>query len=49
MPFWNDLLTGPPLIQNGAVTLTEAPGLGRELNEAVARTYTRPGEPWFGR
>ena len=48
VPFWNDLLTGPPLIQNGEVTLTEAPGLGRELNEAVARQYARPGEPWFG-
>jgi L-alanine-DL-glutamate epimerase-like enolase superfamily enzyme len=48
VPFWNDLLTGPPLIQNGEVAMTEAPGFGRELNEATAREYARPGEPWFG-
>ena len=48
VPFWNALLTGPQLIVDGRVTLTEAPGLGRELNEAVAREYSRVGEPWFG-
>ena len=48
VPFWNALLSGPPIIQNGEVTMTEAPGLGRELNEAVAKQYARPGELWFG-
>ncbi len=48
VPFWNDLLCGPPLIQQGEVALTDAPGLGRELNEEVAKRYARPGEPWFG-
>lgn len=48
VPFWNDLLTGPPLIQNGVVTMTDAPGLGRELNEAVAKQFSKPGELWFG-
>jgi gluconate/galactonate dehydratase len=47
VPFWDALLTGPPLIQNGEVPLTEAPGFGRELNDAVARKYARAGEPWF--
>ena len=48
VPFWNDLLSGPPLIQHGQVALPEAPGLGRELNEAVAKEYARPGDLWFG-
>jgi L-alanine-DL-glutamate epimerase-like enolase superfamily enzyme len=48
VPFWNALLSGPPLIQQGEVALTEAPGLGRELNETVAKQYARPGELWFG-
>ncbi len=48
VPFWNDLITGPPLIQSGRVHLSEAPGIGRELNEAVAREYAKPGEAWFG-
>ena len=48
VPFWNDLLSGSPLIQQGQVALTEAPGLGRELNEVIARVYAKPGELWFG-
>ena len=48
VPFWSALLTGPPLIQQGEVALGEAPGLGRELNEAVAKRYAKPGELWFG-
>jgi L-alanine-DL-glutamate epimerase-like enolase superfamily enzyme len=48
VPFWNDLLSGPPLIQQGEIALTDAPGLGRELNETVAREYAKPGELWFG-
>ncbi|MCK6470465.1 MAG: mandelate racemase/muconate lactonizing enzyme family protein [Planctomycetes bacterium] len=49
VPFWNDLADSEgPVIENGRVVLTERPGLGVELNEAVARRYRRPGEPWFG-
>lgn len=48
VPFWNDLLTGEPIIQNGAVAMTDAPGIGRELNEEVAKNYARKGELWFG-
>ena len=48
VPFWNALVAGPPLLQHGRVAMTEQPGWGLELNEAVAREYARPGEPWFG-
>jgi gluconate/galactonate dehydratase len=48
VPFWNALVSGPALIQNGCVGMTEQPGWGLELNEAAAREYARPGEPWFG-
>jgi L-alanine-DL-glutamate epimerase-like enolase superfamily enzyme len=48
VPFWNTLVAGPDVIQNGAVAMTEQPGWGVELDEAVAREYGKPGEPWFG-
>lgn len=51
VPFWNDLITRRDLpgklIQKGRIRLTEEPGLGCELNEAVARKYAKPGEPFF--
>mgnify|MGYP000204837517 CR=1 FL=1 len=51
VPFWYDLITRPdvqgPLIQKGRIVLTEAPGLGCELNETVAKKYRKPGEPFF--
>lgn len=51
VPFWFDLITRPdmtgPLIQNGRIHLTAAPGLGCELNEPVAKQYAKPGETWF--
>ena len=51
VPFWNDLITRPdvpgPVIQKGRIPITCAPGLGCELNEAVAKKYAKPGEPWF--
>jgi len=51
VPFWNDLITRTgvpgPLINQGRIAVTDAPGLGCELNEAVARRYARPHEPWF--
>jgi L-alanine-DL-glutamate epimerase-like enolase superfamily enzyme len=51
VPFWNDLITRPdaagPLIHQGRIRLTEAPGLGCELNDDVARQYAKPGEEFF--
>jgi gluconate/galactonate dehydratase len=51
VPFWNELVTrddaSGALIEKGRIKLTEAPGLGCELNEAVARRYSKPGEPFF--
>jgi L-alanine-DL-glutamate epimerase-like enolase superfamily enzyme len=51
VPFWGDLIrrteTDRPLIDNGRIKLSEAPGLGAELNEEVAREFRKPGEPFF--
>ncbi len=47
LPFWPDLVIGEPIIEAGHVRLPERPGLGVELNEAVAREYARAGESWF--
>ena len=49
VPFWEDLVTGvhKPLIQNGRIRVPDGPGLGVELNEAVAREYAKPGEGFF--
>lgn len=46
IPWWNDLCKGlpKPLIQNGYITVPDAPGLGLELDEAVAKEHLRfPG------
>jgi L-alanine-DL-glutamate epimerase-like enolase superfamily enzyme len=48
VPFWNELVHGPPLIAAGEVAMNERPGIGVELNEEMARQYARAGEPWFG-
>ncbi len=51
VPFWDSLLTRAdspaPLIQQGRIHLTDAPGLGGELNLEVAREHRKPGEPFF--
>jgi gluconate/galactonate dehydratase len=49
VPFWDELVEGmpKPLIKNGFIQLSEAPGLGVSLNEEVARRYARKGEPFF--
>ena len=36
-----------PIIQDGFIRVPEAPGLGVEVNEEVAREYTLEGEPFF--
>jgi hypothetical protein len=46
MPWWGDLVTGPPkpIIQEGYIRVPDAPGLGVELNEAVVKEHLRyPG------
>ena len=50
VPFWEDLAVGldHPVIERGRIRVPEAPGLGVELNEELAREYARPGEPFFG-
>jgi len=49
VPFWDDLVTGvpKPLIQKGQIQVPAGPGLGVELNEAVAKEYAKAGEPFF--
>jgi len=50
VPFWNDMAAGlgHPIIEDGYITVPEAPGLGVTLNEDLARQYAKPGEPFFG-
>lgn len=50
VPFWDEMISGfdGPIIRDGFIRVPEAPGLGVELNEEVARRYARPGEPFFG-
>jgi L-alanine-DL-glutamate epimerase-like enolase superfamily enzyme len=38
---------GVPLIRDGFVPLTDAPGLGIELDESIARRHLAPGESLF--
>jgi L-alanine-DL-glutamate epimerase-like enolase superfamily enzyme len=51
VPFWNDLIVRAdvpgPVIKQGRIPLTAAPGLGCELNDPLARKYAKPGETWF--
>jgi galactonate dehydratase len=49
-PHWEDLVQGEkPIIKDGYITLGDAPGLGVELNDDVARRYlhTRMSERYF--
>lgn len=50
VPFWEDMVVGfdGPVIEDGHIKVPEAPGLGVELNEEVAREYAREGESFFG-
>lgn len=49
VPFWDQLVVGSgPVIQGGAVAISDAPGLGVELDMDVVRRYSAPGEPVFG-
>lgn len=50
VPFWNEMVLGVdgPVIRDGYVAVPDAPGLGVELNEELARRYARDGQPFFG-
>ena len=52
MPHWADFVrySGGEVIQDGHIELTEAPGLGLELNEEVAleHRHSEGGIPFFG-
>jgi len=50
MPVWNEIVVGleNPIIQNGYITVPEAPGLGfSELNEQVVREHMDPKQPGY--
>ncbi len=41
IPWWNDMVTGieKPIVNNGYITVPDAPGLGITLNEGVVREH----------
>ena len=50
LPAWNDLVIGlpKPLIQEGAIAVSETPGLGfSDINEEVVRQFIDPNDPGF--
>ena len=48
VPWWETLVDGEPVIRDGFIHLTGAPGHGLALNEDVARAHARPGTTFFG-
>lgn len=51
VPFFDRLVEGRrgPMIEKGYIKVSDRPGLGIELDEAVAYKYRKRGEPFFGR
>jgi L-alanine-DL-glutamate epimerase-like enolase superfamily enzyme len=48
VPFFDELVThGRPLIEDGYIQLSDAPGIGIDLDLDACRRYARPGEPFF--
>lgn len=50
VPWW-DAVVGredDPIIKHGNITLTDAPGLGLELNDDLCRQHVKPGTRYFG-
>ncbi|MBI1355501.1 MAG: mandelate racemase/muconate lactonizing enzyme family protein [Acidobacteria bacterium] len=47
VPFFDELLHGDPLIENGRIAMNERPGWGVELNEDVAYRYCNPEQGFF--
>ena len=46
VPFWHDLVDGP-VVRDGMATITDAPGVGVELDLDVVQRYSRRGLPVF--
>ncbi len=47
-PYWEDYVTGKkPLSDKGFASVTDAPGLGIDLNEEVVKEHLKPGEKLF--
>jgi L-alanine-DL-glutamate epimerase-like enolase superfamily enzyme len=49
LPFWSDFVTGlpKPIIQDGYISVPEAPGLGFEINEEAIREHLIESDPGF--
>lgn len=48
IPWWNDLCDGDkPFIRDGIMTVSERPGIGVELNDAVAKSLLWNGDSYF--
>ena len=48
IPWWNDLCEGEkPFIQNGRMKLSDAPGIGIELNDEAAKSLLWNGDRYF--
>jgi galactonate dehydratase len=48
IPWWNDLCVGDkPFVENGAMTVSERPGIGVELNDEVAKSLLWNGDTYF--
>jgi galactonate dehydratase len=46
--YWTTITTDKEdIIKDGFITLGDRPGIGLELDEAVARSYQYPGTTWF--
>jgi L-alanine-DL-glutamate epimerase-like enolase superfamily enzyme len=50
IPWWNAVVgrEDDPLVKNGYFTLSDAPGLGIELNDDVCRSHVQAGTLYFG-
>ena len=48
VPWWDEIVLERPVIRNGFITLSDAPGHGLTLNEEVARAHAKPGTTFFG-
>jgi gluconate/galactonate dehydratase len=49
VPFFDELAKDAesPMIVNGRIRVSDAPGIGVTLDEEVAHRYRKPGEPFF--
>jgi L-alanine-DL-glutamate epimerase-like enolase superfamily enzyme len=45
--YWSTITNGGDIIEKGWITLPDKPGIGLELNEAVAKAHQYPGTTWF--